>query len=129
MMIYQRLYPVKSLSGAVSALQVRGPVDIVGEQGSLPARVDKIFDNTGGYARARERLSITVVEHVADEVSDALGAIRLKKPDAGLSIFAVDGTTIRLTHSEKNVRAYPQYKNQHGKAHYPLMDVAIRIHV
>jgi len=129
MMIHQRLHPVKSLSGAVSALQVRGPVDIVGEQGSLPARVGKISDNTGGYARARERLPITVVEHVADEVADALGAIRLKKPDAGLSVFAVDGTTIRLTHSEKNVRAYPQYKNQHGEAHYPLMNVAIATNI
>ena len=66
MMIHQRLNPVKSLSGAVSALQVRGPIDILDEQGSLPARVGKISDNTGG--RARERLPMAVAEHVADDV-------------------------------------------------------------
>ncbi len=129
MMIHQRLHPVKSLSGALSALHLRGPIDILDEQGSLPARAGKISDNTGGYARARERLPIAVVENVADDVSDALSTIRLKKPDAGLSIFAVDGTTIRLTHSEKNVRAYPQYKNQYGEAHYPLMHVAIATNI
>lgn len=129
MMIHQRLHPVKSLSGAISELQVRGPFKLMREQGSLPARVGKISDNTGGYARARERLPIAVVERVADEVAETLGKIRLKKPMTGPPIYAVDGTTIRLSHSAKTIKEYPQYKNQHGDAHYPLMHVAIATNI
>jgi Transposase DDE domain len=129
MMIHQRLHPVKSLSAAVTTLQMGGPTAILKEQGSLPARTRKISDNTGGYARARERLPIATVEQIADDVSEALSEIRLKKPEAGPAIYAVDGTTIRLAHSTKNIRAYPQYKNQHGKAHYPLMHVAVATNI
>lgn len=37
----------------------------------------------------------------------------------------MDGSTLRVSYTEKNVEAYPQYQNQHGKAHFPLLRVEV----
>src|SRR5262249_47379693 len=44
-------------------------------------------------------------------------------------LYALDGSTVRIGHSNQNLKEYPEYKNQHGSAHFPLVRIGIATNV
>ena len=124
LMIYQRLSSDHSLAAAVEHLR-SGELSELLEEGSLPARTSRISSSTGGFSRARERLSLEVIEKAADGINEALGRNHRKSARDGRQIYVIDGSTLRVPYTQDNIEKYPQYKNQHGKAHYPLLRIGI----
>ena len=66
-----------------------------------------------------------LTERVCDAISTAVIGACKDQTYKGRRVIAIDGSTLRMPHTEKNIEDYPQYKNQHGKAHYPLMLIGI----
>lgn len=70
-------------------------------------------------------MPLAVVEQVADKlvqaIDDAAGGFAL----AGRSMYVLDGSTILVSHTAKNIERYPQYRNQYGAAHFPLVRVGV----
>ncbi len=120
LMIMQRINPDHSLEAALEHVQ-RSRIEELLEDGVLRARSRRLSKSTGGYSRARSRLSLEVVEQSSDAINEALCQTHKKQNWNGKRVFAVDGTTLRLTHTKENCASYPQYTNQHGKAHFPLL--------
>lgn len=119
MMIFQRLNSDHSLSAAIERLKA-GDFDELLEQGSIAARSKRISNSTGGYAKARKRIPLGVVEQAVDALSESLmEATEAKR------IFIVDGTTLLTAHSSENIEKYERYKNQHGASHYPLLRACV----
>lgn len=128
LMIFQRLNKDHSLSAALEHLS-SGSLDDLLKEGSLPARSKKISSATGGLARARERVSLACIEKTADGINEALEQCHKKNSYDGKKVFALDGTTVRSAYTEKNIKEYPQYENQYGKAHFPLIRVCVATNV
>jgi hypothetical protein len=96
--------------------------------GSIRGRTGRISGHTGGISQARERLSIEVVNAACDALS---GEILLSTKGSGeLSkrVYIIDGSTIRTSHTRRNLREFPQYRNQHGTAHFPLVRICVATH-
>ena len=129
LMIFQRLGPDRSLADAIEDLREGASHRLLERAaGSIRARTGRISSDTGGYAKARQRVPLSVVEGVADalnaEVTQALG----RDKEFLSRVYIVDGTTIRLPHTKSILQDYPAYHNQHGTAHFPLMRAAIVTH-
>jgi hypothetical protein len=124
LMIFQRLNSDHSLAAAVEHLR-SGELNELLEEGSLPARANRISSSTGGFSRARERISLEVVEKVADGINEALGKNHRKGTQGGKQVYVIDGSTLRVPYTQDNIEKYPQYQNQHGKAHFPLLRIGI----
>lgn len=124
LMIYQRLSDDHSLTAAVEELRTGG-LDSLIDVKSLKARSGKISSNTGGYSKARERIKLEALEAAADLINNAIISTHQKGDYKGRRVFMVDGSTLRISHSDENVSTYPQYENQHGKAHYPLVRISV----
>lgn len=124
LMIFQRLNPDHSLEAALAELR-SGSLDDLLAEGSLPARVGRISGSTGGFARARERIPLEVVEQTADGVSVALEGHHARSTYMGFHVYVIDGSALRVPYTPENVEAYPQFRTQYGKAHYPLLRVGV----
>ena len=82
--------------------------------------------HTGAYNKARQELSVQLVEQCCDRVFQQLteqAAGRL--PELGLRAFFFDGTSVRLPHTEALCQAYPPASNQHGESHWPLIRMLV----
>ena len=131
LMIVQRLLGNASLETAVLEL-VRGlPEDFwprpckrvqVGPKGEKP----KLSGNTGSYNKARQRLPVMIVEQSADRVLEQLTA-QVDGPlaTARRKAFFVDGSTMRMPHTEALYTLYPPGSNQHGESHWPLLRMVV----
>lgn len=124
LMIFQRLDSGGSLSEALSYLR-QGYLDSLLDIRSLRVRGKRISGNTGGYSRARERISVLRVEQVCDELSTALHETRSNSRTKHKNVFVIDGSTLRLSHTDSVLESYPQKVNQYGKAHYPLLRLGV----
>ena len=128
LMIFQRLGADRTLAEAVEDLREGASHRLLARAvGSIRARTGRISTDTGGYAKARQRVSLQVVEQAADALNaEVTSALRTD----GLfdRIYVVDGTTFRLPHTKTIIEDYPQYENQYGSAHFPLMRAAIATH-
>jgi hypothetical protein len=124
LMIFQRLNPDHSLAAAVDQLR-SGQLDDLLEQGSYSARAQRISGFTGGFAKARERISLELVKKTVDGIGEALEKTHRSSSPGGQRVYVVDGSTSRTAYTPKNIEAYPQYHNQHGKAHFPLIRFGI----
>ena len=124
LMILQRLQPNKTLAGAVELLKPGGVSELFDESGKH-IQVGKISGSTGGYSQARQREPLKLVEQVSDRLTKSIVSTHKKSTVENLKTYIVDGSTIRLNYSQGNLKKYPQYQNQHGKAHYPLMRIMV----
>ena len=118
LMISQRLSPDQTMKAAIRKLRDEYHAEAHG----LKARAGRISSSTGGYALARQRIEFEVVEKVADEINAALID---KKSD---KLYILDGSSVTVSHSMRNVDGYPQYENHYGKSHFPHISV-VRIGV
>ena len=85
-----------------------------------------LSSHTGAYNKARQALPTAVVEQSCDRIFEQLTS-QLKGivPAFGVRAFFVDGTSVRLAHSQSLCQAYPPGSNQHGEAHWPLLRMLV----
>lgn len=131
LMIVQRLHGNGSLETAVLEL-VRGlPKDFwpqpckrlqsAAQDGKL-----SLSSNTGSYNNARQEFPLTVLEQCCDRVwaqlNEPVGA-----PEAAVRrrAFFLDGSSVRMMHSEALCAAYPPGCSQHGESHWPLLRILV----
>lgn len=124
LMIMQRLNPDKSLAATVEKLK-SGCLEDVLDVRSSRVRNKKISSNTGGYSKARNKLDISRVEKVADTINECLDNITKEKSCSHKNLFLIDGSTLRICSTEENKDHYPQYYNQHGFSHFPLVRYSV----
>jgi hypothetical protein len=117
LMVYQRLSGYVTLAAAVGELAGLDD-DLLPD--NKRARERNLSANTGGYARARDRLDAEVAEFAADEVAAALIA-RSPPAPGDRRAFLIDGSTLSLAPTDALRRAFPPAKNQHGESHWPVL--------
>jgi hypothetical protein len=84
----------------------------------------RLSKQTGAYNKARQELSLAVVEQCCDRAFQQLiehaGLAANRRP-----AFFFDGTTVRMPHAEELVAAYPPTSNQCGESHWPLLRLLV----
>src|SRR5437899_1047573 len=79
---------------------------------------------TGGYCRARGRLSKLLCremsEYILQQLRQMLGTICGESP-----VYVIDGSALELEHCPELLRAYPVAENQHGKSHWPVLRIVV----
>lgn len=123
LMILQRLSDTGTLTDAVEALRAGACGDLLSVRGRKC--IADLSAATGGYARARSRLPLAMVSSVADRINAAIIGTHKEARYKGHKLFALDGTSIRLEHTEENVASYPQCSTEKTQAHYPLARVVV----
>ena len=82
----------------------------------------RLCSHTGAYNKARQELSPAVVEQSCDHAFEQLvGQARGERRPA----FMLDGSTVRMPHTDALVEAYPPTCNQHGESHGAILRVLV----
>ena len=84
----------------------------------------RVSKQPGAYNKARQELSLPVVEQCCDHAFRQLIEQAELAPDRRAAFF-FDGTTVRMPHCEELAAAYPPTANQHGVAHWPLLRLLV----
>lgn len=84
-------------------------------------RAGKISHNTGGYARACGRTSVSVVEKVCDQLLAELGKRVEPDPELKLPLLLLDGSSLQLEHTEDLLEEFPAGRNQYGEGHWGIL--------
>jgi hypothetical protein len=84
----------------------------------------RLSKQTGAYNKARQKLSLAVVEKCCDHAFQQLIQQAELAPERRPAFF-FDGTTVRMPHCEELVAAYPPTTNQHGESHWPLLRLLV----
>ena len=133
LMIGQRLQAQGTLESAVLELLSRLPSGLPNSFWPHPCkRLEeaakeggaRLSQQTGAYNKARQELSLAVVERCCDHAFRQLIAQAELAPNRRPAFF-FDGTTVRMPHSEELVAAYPPTANQHGESHWPLLRLLV----
>jgi hypothetical protein len=86
----------------------------------------KLSSHTGAYNKARQELSLKLVEECSDQVFQQLSEHTLGcLPGVNRQAFFFDGTTVRAAHTEALRQAYPPTSNQHGESHWPILRMLV----
>ena len=116
MLIYQRLKPDASLETAVKHLNKTQPTYLPKNKRLSQG---KLSTSTAGYSQARSKLPLEVVQWFSSEVCQAI--IAESKPLLDdLTIFLIDGTTMKLAPEKELQTAFPPASNQHGQGVWPI---------
>jgi hypothetical protein len=83
-----------------------------------------VSSRTGGYCRARGRLSKLLCREVSEQILQHLQQ-RLKRNNEEPPVYVIDGSSVELEHSPELLRAYPVAENQHGKSHWPVLRILV----
>jgi putative transposase len=125
LMIHQRLQVQGTLESAV--LELLGglpssfwPYPCKRLQEAAKKGGSRLSKQTGAYNKARQELSLPVVEQCCDHVFRQLIEQAELAPERRAAFF-FDGTTVRMPHGKELVAAYPPTRNQHGVSHWPLL--------
>lgn len=124
MMILQRLHAKGTLTTTVQLLQQGAAQGLL--EPCKRVRERRIGCSPSGYCQGRQKVSTLVVQQVSDEIVQRLRN-ELSQPWPGLKqpVFVVDGSTVQLEHSKELVEKYPPAKNQHGRAHWPVLRILV----
>ena len=128
LIIWQRLQQgYGTLEGAVLALLVGLPASFWPEpckrlEDAAKEGGRRLCSHTGAYNKARQELSPAVVEQSCDHAFEQLvGQARGERRPA----FMLDGSTVRMPHTDALVEAYPPTCNQHGESHGAILRVLV----
>jgi hypothetical protein len=121
LMILQRLQPGGTLASAVEAL-LSGSADWLLSRCER-AQQKRISRRTGGYSQARQRLPALLCSQVLAELIARLRVIL--NPGGGRSAYLLDGSSLELEASPTLRQAFPPAQNQHGRAHWPVLRIAV----
>lgn len=124
MMILQRLHAKGTLTSAVQLLQQGSAEGLL--EPCKRVREGRLGCSPGGYCQGRQKASTLVVQQVSEEIVQRLRK-ELSLPWPGLQqpVFVVDGSSVQLAHSKELVEKYPPAKNQHGRAHWPVLRILV----
>jgi len=126
LMLVQRLLERGSLEAAVVELGRGLPQDFWPRPCRRLCRGTKMSGNTAAYNEARQRLPLRIVEQSADRVfQEMLQQVARPGKDAGRPAVFIDGSSMRMPHSETLAAKYPPGSNQHGKSHWPLVRIVV----
>ena len=124
LMMRQRLDGKGTLSTAVQEVTEARPQALLPSHKRLAEGT--LSSNTGGYSRARGRLSREVTEQVADRIFNYLMADAPEAlPGLGRRAFLLDGSSLDLPATPELLKAYPPAQNQHGVAHWPVVRIVV----
>jgi hypothetical protein len=112
----QILDPDKSLQNTVNRI-----VSWLVEAGlKVPSR------DTGAYSKARQRLPVSVIEHVFLESAQALQAHNPPENQwCGRRVLAYDGTSVTLMDTPANQAKFPQHSNQKPGCGQPIARLVV----
>jgi len=121
MMILQRLGGGKSLVAVVKDM-------IANNKALLPdnkrLREETLSTSSGAFSRARSRLKLETIEHLARHVCQSL--VELSPPwFKGRRAYLIDGTTITLAPTKDMKNAFPPATNQHGESVWPVLQMLV----
>ena len=130
LMIWQRLQGEGTLERAVLELLRGLPASFWTLQCKRLTRAatqggTKLSNHTGAYNQARQDLSLLVVEQCCDHAFEQLMSAALTGAKRRRSAFFLDGTSIRMPHTEELAQTYPPTSNQHGASHWPLIRMLV----
>ncbi len=124
LMIVQRLHAKGTLGSALQQFLQSRPGNL------LPpckrVRDNHISSHVGAYCQARQKMPTLVATKVSDHILAQLQAelpscpVRCQQP-----VFLLDGSSLELAHTKELVAAYPPAENQHGRAHWPILRIAV----
>ena len=89
---------------------------------------NNISSNTAGYSQARKRVTEEIARRVVRHTFLHLQAAMAGDP-LRHRLFVMDGSSIRLEHTEAILKQYGPASNQHGESHWPIMRVMTIHHV
>lgn len=119
LMIFQRLQGRRTLAAAVQQL-IHGLPPELNPRPCKRQRECRVSSNTGGYNKARQKLSLETVQMVSDQIFD-----RLIPREAGPQLFLLDGTTLSMPSTPSLIEAYPPSRNQNGESHWPILRLLV----
>jgi hypothetical protein len=106
----------KSLSNAVN--RVIAWMAAVGE--TVPSA------DTGAYSKARKRLPLSILKPLLKQTATALtAAVGPEQRWCGRRVKAYDGTTVLMSDTVANQKAYPQHSNQKAGCGFPLAKLVV----
>ena len=124
LMILQRLNSVGTLAVTVGLLQ-QGAADALLAD-CRRVREHRISARTGGYCRARTKLSTLLCRNVFQEMTEQLRKLLGFEADPSRArLCLLDGSSLELEHSRELTRLYPPARNQHGNSHWPVLRVVV----
>lgn len=89
-------------------------------------REKNISENTGGFCKARQKLSKELVQRSLDEVIQRLcNHLGERVPLSDRPAYVLDGTALQLDHTPSLEDAYPAACNQQGKSHWPIVRMVV----
>lgn len=116
MLILQRLGNSLSVQDTVSHI-INHDRDILPDNKRV--RDWTLSENSSGYQKARDRLTVDSIHEFSSAVCDYLG--RNSEPIFGSQrVFVIDGTTITLPPTPELKQAFPPATNQHGESVWPV---------
>jgi hypothetical protein len=121
MMILQRLYGT-TLAAAVQML-IQGAAQPLLEHCRRVERWN-VSSRTGGYCRARGRLSKLLCREVSQQILQQLRQL-FGMNSADPPVYVIDGSSLELEHSPELLRRYPVAENQYGKSHWPVLRIVV----
>jgi hypothetical protein len=82
--------------------------------------------DTGAYSKARSRLPLGVLQSLLKRTAQALQAeVKPEQRWCGRRVKAYDGTTVLMSDTPTNQKAYPQHSNQKGGCGFPLAKLVV----
>jgi hypothetical protein len=130
LMIFQRLQAQGTLEIAVLELLCGGlpssfwPKPCKRVEEAAKEGGGRLSNETTAYNKARQELSLSVLEQCCDHIFQELIQQADLVPDRRPAFF-IDGTTVRLAHSKELAQAYPPTSNQHGVSHWPVLRLLV----
>lgn len=121
MLILQRLEGGLTLDEAVARV-IAWAGDLLPDNKRV--REGRLSENSGAYARARQRLPADFIFDFSDRICNYLGEIA--EPFAeGRRAFILDGTTITLPPTPELKKAFPPAPNQYGESVWPVAQLMV----
>src|SRR5437762_11835409 len=124
LMIVQRMQAKGTLGSALQQLLQNRPLHL------LPCckrvRDNRISPHVGGYCQGRQKMPTEVAIQVSDHVLAQLqAALPVCPAGSQQPVFLLDGSSLELEHTTELAKAYPPAENQYGKAHWPILRIAV----
>ena len=124
LMIVQRMQAKGTLGSALQQLLQNRPVNLL--PSCKRVRDNRISPHVGGYCQARQKMPTRIASTVSDHVLAQLQAALPVCPTGSQQpVFLLDGSSLELEHTAELAAAYPPAENQYGKAHWPILRIAV----
>lgn len=126
LMVFQRLSEKGTLQEAVAHLRNGSGRELLDD--CKRTRESRISSATGAFGQARRHLQDEAARRVAERSFEFLFA-GTPSTSVGDRAFVIDGSTIRLAHSESLAEQYPPARKEQRQSHWPNVRIAVMHHI